>query len=756
MNKRITRIAILSLIAAGLAPMRAHAGGALVYNPSGAPVVWDNSQTITYNLGTGKLGTLNNTRAALLITNAFQAWSSIPTAKLDLQEGDVLNDQMVNGATIFSFLNSLGSATGANSNIANPVFIDTDGSITEALFGTGASLNVLAAVNFLSFTPTHLTRAAIVLNGRAMDGKLDPDDVSQDDMTRAVTHAVGIFLGLGDSDLNDALIFDGNSADAKAVPVMHPGSTVNNSHIPILGGGSAPTLEDQMWISTLYPADNFAASVGTIQGQLLLPDGTTVLQGIDVIARKVDDPVNTAVSAFSGDSFFHIDGSVGDPSQRGAFTMNVPPGSYTLEFRPLRLPIGPLGQIFPLPGGAQFYQAPSGTPAPSAGPATATPITVTAGQTTTIKFVAAGKAALAPQTVTQVKPDDAPTNAQLLPLSATVTGNVAPTDPGQIVQYLGTDPGTGLTSTDKIENLYRVVVTEPSIITLFLQPAVKENMTLYWLSGFRPDFVAALGSYDPMDTAPRSFQTTANPGTYFIGVSLFDAVTHPVATGYTLSLITTPLGSQPTPIRPVLNQLIVGNITNNTADATWLTDANASTVGIVAAPIRQQLGDPTATTTHHVAVTGLTPSTFADFIALSQNADGNRDTIPKVYFHAADTAAATGPANIQAAVTGLIDDFTSNGTPTDTSTKVVAITLLNPGAPATSVQITGLTPSPGWKLAVPLTQPLTVGGIGSNGTAVVAVRLLRDGTGPAPLPIVTGAGTFAGAGGAAANFTIGP
>jgi len=38
----------------------------------------------------------------------------------------------------------------------------------------------------------------------------------------------------------------------------------------------------------------------------------------------------------------------------------------------------------------------------------------------------------------------------------------------------------------------------------------------------------------------------------------------------------------------------------------------------------------------------------------------------------------------------------------------------------------------------------------------VAVRLLRDGTGPAPLATITGAGTLAGAGGAPAPFTLGP
>ena len=152
----------------------------------------------------------------------------------------------------------------------------------------------------------------------------------------------------------------------------------------------------------------------------------------------------------------------------------------------------------------------------------------------------------------------------------------------------------------------------------------------------------------------------------------------------------------------------------------------------------------------------LTPSAFADVAALSQNAAFQRDTIPKVYFRTADTTAATGPAKIQAAVNGAVEDFIYNGGDTDLSTVLVEIAILNTGGPATNVQITGLTASPGWKLAVPPAQPLMVGGIGTNGTAIVAVRLLRDGTGPAPLATVTGAGTLAGAGGTPAPFTLGP
>jgi len=573
---------------------------------------------------------------------------------------------------------------------------------------------------------------------------------------RAIVRAIGQMLGVGSSDTNDELIFDGNPANNSAVPIMHPATEVGN----IIGGGFAPTLDDRMAVSALYPSATFDSSTGTIRGKLLLPDGTTGLQGIDVIAHKMDDPVNSAVSAISGVTFRNRTGrGADDPSLRGAFEIHVPPGSYTLEFRPLRTNIGPLGEVFPLPGGRQFYQASGGSPAPTAGPvpASATPITVTAGQTTEVHFTTPGKPAPAAQTIAQVKPDESPADAQLLPLSATVTGNVSPMDPGQIVIDLGQD-SSGKAVQDRIENLYRIVLPEESILTLYLQPKDKVSLALYLLRGFlgsaNPERIVAPSSLSVLsgDTSGRALQLVRGPGTYFIGVSAFDGVQHPAATDYTLSVTTTPLGDLPAPPAPLLNQLVLGDVTDKSAAASWVTDLDTTADAIVALP-RQEFGDPTASKAHHVPVAGLTASADADLIAISQTQDAILSSLPRVFFHTADSTAATGAASLQASVVGALSSDIGTGDSVQT-TILVEIGIRNTGGPASNVQITGLTASPGWKLAQPLTQPLMIGGIGSNGTAVAVVRLLRDGTGPAPLATVTGAGTLAGTGGAPANFSI--
>src|SRR5207249_11259607 len=126
-------------------------------------------------------------------------------------------------------------------------------------------------------TPTGtISQYLILINGRMTDGLFDPDDPSSDEMERAIVRAIGSSLNLGASDANDELLFDGNVANNTAIPVMHP--------ISVIGGGFAPTLDDRMAVSALYPAASLDTKTGIIRGQMLLADGTTGLQGIAIDA----------------------------------------------------------------------------------------------------------------------------------------------------------------------------------------------------------------------------------------------------------------------------------------------------------------------------------------------------------------------------------------------------------------------------------------------------------------------------------------
>jgi hypothetical protein len=153
-----------------------------------------------------------------------------------------------------------------------------------------------------------------------------------------------------------------------------------------------------------------------------------------------------------------------------------------------------------------------------------------------------------------------------------------------------------------------------------------------------------------------------------------------------------------------------------------------------------------------VTAAGLNAGADADVTALAQLPDGiNRDNLPRVFFRTADSTPATGAPQLSATVVGSVDDSAAVN-----NSVVVILAVHNGGGPASNVQLTSLAASMGWTLAHPVTGPLTIGGVGSGATALVVVRLLRQGTatGPVPLATLTGGGTLADASGASSNFTI--
>jgi hypothetical protein len=138
------------------------------------------------------------------------------------------------------------------------------------------------------------------------------------------------------------------------------------------------------WISSLYPSSSFASNYGTITGTIYFTDGVSQVQGINVIARLIDDP-NTpqdesrrvAVSAISGYLFTgnpgqSVTANMPDPNENntggdrtgsrdpkliGFYQIAVPPGTYTVEVEAV-FPafvsdsgIGPLSPPVALPGG---------------------------------------------------------------------------------------------------------------------------------------------------------------------------------------------------------------------------------------------------------------------------------------------------------------------------------------------------------------------------------------------------------------------
>ncbi len=143
-------------------------------------------------------------------------------------------------------------------------------------------------------------------------------------------------------------------------------------------------LDDEAWLSRLYPDSNFDSIFGSITGKIFFSDGETHVQGVNVIARQVDDPNTTgqdesrrnAVSVVSG---FLFTGNPGqsltgtntggddfggrDPLLIGVYRLSLPSGQYTVEVDTILTgvgfeggsSVGPLDPPIPSPGPAEFY-----------------------------------------------------------------------------------------------------------------------------------------------------------------------------------------------------------------------------------------------------------------------------------------------------------------------------------------------------------------------------------------------------------------
>src|SRR5262249_25164082 len=139
-----------------------------------------------------------------------------------------------------------------------------------------------------------------------------------------------------------------NLDELAGLPLMFPVEFCQSrvsAGLPIL----AP--DDMAWISKLYPNSTFAANYGTISGFIFFSDGITHVQGLNVIARRVDDPntpqnesLRIAVSVVCGYSFTGNPGqsitgnnSGGsafgsrNPALIGYYEIPVTPGTYTIQ-----------------------------------------------------------------------------------------------------------------------------------------------------------------------------------------------------------------------------------------------------------------------------------------------------------------------------------------------------------------------------------------------------------------------------------------
>ncbi len=331
-------------------------------------VLYDLSRgVIKYDTDLGPLGTLDNSSAINLTTSSFQIWQDLPNVAIRYERaGNLESDITANN--YFSFVNNRFNSCTENPRTPGYVLFDSGGGITDTVFGSGASNEILGFAG-----PDCITEAnEIIYSGAVINGKFSEDS----GLKGVIVHELGHYSGL-----DHTLLESFASEDEANIPTMY--SFLLNST------QESPALDDQAWLGKLYPETSFNTNFGTITGKVFLSDGVTGFQGANVIARKVGgSPQKDAISVLSG---YLTDPANPTANLQGFYEIpGLPPGDYTVEVQeintsrvtsiglynfgsdPVPIPNFPTGAV------TEFYNSGESS---SDSPTQSSPVTIIAGQT---------------------------------------------------------------------------------------------------------------------------------------------------------------------------------------------------------------------------------------------------------------------------------------------------------------------------------------------------------------------------------------
>src|SRR5512134_852899 len=219
---RTCRTARAVAVLLAIASADAGAGGPLVVDQDGAPLLWSTAQPINYRTDGGRLSSrVSGSQAQARVDGMFDAWQDVPTASISYQRAGAIqstgsfSDGDVDTATEYNAVN--GSCNAGNQS---PVIYDEDGSLFEDLGQDSAVIGFAGpcAAN----ASGQIVSGIAVLNGIFQDGVDSGSnfELTEDEFDAAFIHEFGHFSGLDHSQVNVNCLQGCGSDDLQGLPTM--------------------------------------------------------------------------------------------------------------------------------------------------------------------------------------------------------------------------------------------------------------------------------------------------------------------------------------------------------------------------------------------------------------------------------------------------------------------------------------------------------------------------------------------------------
>jgi hypothetical protein len=330
---RVERPALLALSLLFVTASRAVAGGPLAMYDEATRTPYAYTANVNVYTDLGGNGPLTQAQSDTLTARAFAQWTGVVSAAFS---GSIAGKILVGGVPTNIVLANADSIIGKFNGGGIHVIYDTDGSIISGFFGAPPGVAGVASPEYADEGSPTLIESWAVFNGASMDpGDTTPYPGAS--FGGVYTHELGHAINLAHTQTNGAILFFADNLGASdCTPLTgSPDLAHTETMYPFIDPSSGSTgvyqatvdlLDDIAALSNLYPTGGWPGNQGTITGKIYMPDGTTEVSGVNVIARNLANPLVDANSVLSGD---YTQGAVGPD---GLFTLNglTPGAQYVL------------------------------------------------------------------------------------------------------------------------------------------------------------------------------------------------------------------------------------------------------------------------------------------------------------------------------------------------------------------------------------------------------------------------------------------